>query len=155
MKIISYSRNDTLAIAKSLAKNISPADIIGLFGELGSGKTVFVKGFASGLGIQPDHIISPTFILIRQHRGRLDLFHFDLYRLDTPDDILKLGYEEYLYGEGVSVIEWAQRLGCLLPKEMLKIRIKILGKNKRCLEFLPGNKHYERLIKGAYENTGY
>jgi len=155
MKIISCSRNETLAIAKSLAKNISSADIIGLFGELGSGKTVFVKGFASGLGIQAEQIISPTFVLIRQYRGRLGLFHFDLYRLDSPDDIAKLGYEEYLYGEGVSIIEWAQRLGCFLPKEMLKIKIKILGKNKRCLEFLPGNKHYERLIKKTYENTGY
>lgn len=155
MKIISCSRNETLTIAKLLAKNISPGDIVGLFGELGSGKTVFVKGLASGLGIQPDQIISPTFILIRQYRGRLDLFHFDLYRLDTPDDILKLGYEEYFYGEGASVIEWAQRLGSLLPKEMLKIKIKILGKNKRCLEFSPGNKHYERLIKKTYENTCY
>ena len=154
MKILSYSQKETLDIAKALGKNIGPGDIVGLFGDLGSGKTVFVKGFASGLGIASRRIISPTFILIREYRGKLDLFHFDLYRLDRPDDILGLGYEEYLYGKGASIIEWAERLGCLLPGDMLKIKMKIMGKNKRRLDFIPGNKYYERLIKKTYEDIG-
>lgn len=145
---------ETLKIGKNLAKNLWPGDVIGLCGELGSGKTVLTKGIASGLGIAASNIISPTFVLIRQHQGgRLPLYHFDLYRLGNTKEIMALGYEEYLYGCGVSVIEWADKLGYLLPQEILKINLSITDKQKRALEFKANGKHYQELITKLKDKT--
>jgi len=154
MNIISNSVEETLKIGKNLAKNLWPGDVIGLCGELGSGKTVLTKGIASGLGIAASNIISPTFVLIRQHQGgRLPLYHFDLYRLGNTKEIMALGYEEYLYGCGVSVIEWADKLGYLLPQEILKINLSITDKQKRALEFKANGKHYQELITKLKDKT--
>jgi len=111
MKVISKSVKETINIGKSLARKLKKGDIICLFGELGSGKTVLTKGIACGLKIPKEEVISPTFVLIRQYqKGDLPIYHFDLYRLKSPDDIALLGYEEYFYDQGVSVIEWPDRL---------------------------------------------
>ena len=152
MKIKSCSVSQTLKIGKALAKNMEKGDIVGLFGELGSGKTVFTKGIALGLGIHPLTVISPTFILLKEYNGELPLYHFDLYRLGKPEDITALGYEEYLYGQGVSVIEWADRLSYLLPKEILSVRLSLVGSKTRYIEFKAGSSRYKRLIKKIYEN---
>src|SRR3989338_3030772 len=111
MEIISKSVHDTKSIGKTIAKHLKAADIICLFGELGSGKTMLTKGIAGGLKIKESKVISPTFVLIREHsKGILPFYHFDLYRLKNECEIAAIGYEEYLYGDGVSVIEWADRL---------------------------------------------
>ena len=122
MRFVSNSTAETVGIGKKLAGKLKPGDIICLFGDLGSGKTVFTKGIAFGLGIGKNKVISPSFVLMRQHlKGRLPFYHFDLYRLKSCDDILTMGYEDYFYAQGVSVIEWAERLKYLLPKDYLII----------------------------------
>jgi tRNA threonylcarbamoyladenosine biosynthesis protein TsaE len=147
MEIISRSVTDTLKIGRSIAKNLRAGDIICLFGELGSGKTVLTKGIAVGLGIKKSDVISPSFVLIREHRkAKPPLYHFDLYRLKRQADILALGYEEYLYGDGVSVIEWADRLGHLLPQEYLKLELSVKTKTQRLIKFTAfGNRWKNRI----------
>ena len=153
MKIESKSISDTFKIGKTIAKNLQKSDIICLFGTLGSGKTVLTKGIASGLGIKKNKIISPSFVLIRQYNaGKIPLYHFDLYRLKAPCDIMVLGYEEYLYDEGVTVIEWAERLKYLLPKEHLKINLYIKTNTQRLLEISAFGKHYNELLGKIREN---
>lgn len=124
-----------MKIGRAIAAGSKKSDIICLFGNLGSGKTVLTRGIASGLGVKKDNIISPTFVLIRQYKGKLPVYHFDLYRLQGTQDILALGYEEYFYNEGISIIEWADRLCCLMPKEFLRVDLEVTGENKRSLEF--------------------
>jgi len=148
MKIVSKSVKETLAIGRKISGYLGKGGIVCLFGQLGSGKTVLVKGMASGLGISTEKIISPTFVLVRSYSdSRLPFYHFDLYRLGSLKDILDLGYEEYLYGAGVSVIEWADRLKKLLPKEHLAIKLSIKGNDKRLLEFSAKGRHYEELLR--------
>lgn len=153
MKIISHSVSETLIIGKKIAALLKEGDIICLFGQLGSGKTVLTKGIAWGLGIKRSSVISPSFVLIREYSGyKLPLYHFDLYRLKGQKDILDLGYEEYLYDEGVAVIEWADRLKYLLPQEFLKIKLSVGGSSKRLLQFSARGAHYQELAGKIYEN---
>ncbi len=123
-KIISKGPEETKAFGKHLAKSLRSGDIICLFGDLGSGKTTLIKGIAEGLNISQENVKSPTFVLMNIYEGRLPLFHFDLYRLEDLQGISSIGYDEFLYGNGVSVIEWADRLGEFLPKKYLKIEMK-------------------------------
>lgn len=154
MKIISRSINETINTGKKIAKNLRKGDIICLFGELGSGKTVLTRGIALGLGIKRNIVISPSFVLIRQYAcAKAPLYHFDLYRLKAGGDILALGYEEYLYGEGITVIEWADRLKYLLPEEYLKIKLSIKTNTERLLEITAFGRHYKELLGKIYEDT--
>ena len=149
--IISRSVTDTLNIGKAIARHARSGDIVCLLGDLGSGKTVLAKGIAGGLGINKNKIISPTFVLIRQYQeGRLPLYHFDLYRLKDDHDILGLGYEEYLDGRGLVVIEWADRLKYLLPKEYLGVQLLVKGQRRRSMKFQALGKRYQVLLKEIY-----
>lgn len=153
MKIISESARATLKIGRIIAGNLRPGDIICLFGELGSGKTVLTKGIAEGLGIKSREVISPSFVLIRRHmQGRLSLNHFDLYRLKSCAEILSLGYEEYLFGDSVTVIEWADRLKYLLPKEFLRIELSCKAGSRRLLKFFGFGKRYKKLLESIDED---
>lgn len=153
MEIISNSVNETLSLGKRIAKNLQRKDIICLFGQLGSGKTLLTKGIASGMGILKEEVISPSFVLIREYPGeRMPLYHFDLYRLKASGGIMLLGYEEYLYDEGVTVIEWADRLRCLLPKEYLKIELSVKSPSKRLFKFNAIGRRYEELLGKLHEN---
>lgn len=96
--------------------------VVALIGELGAGKTTLTKGIARGLEV-PDLVHSPTFTLIHEHKGRLPVYHFDLYRLDTIEQIEDLGYEDYFCGPGVTIVEWAEKIQALLPEDHLEIRI--------------------------------
>lgn len=156
MQLISHSVKDTLNIGRAIARNLRPADIICLFGELGAGKTVLTKGIALGLGIKKEKVISPSFVLIRQYpQARVPLFHFDLYRLKDPADILGLGHEEYLYDDGVTVIEWADRLKQLLPEEFLKIELLLKPGLKRLLKFSASGSRYKELLGKIRENISH
>ncbi|MFH1440623.1 MAG: tRNA (adenosine(37)-N6)-threonylcarbamoyltransferase complex ATPase subunit type 1 TsaE [Candidatus Omnitrophota bacterium] len=152
--MITHSEKETFDIGKKIALNLQKGDIVCLIGNLGSGKTVLTKGIAAGLGINKDRVISPTFVLIRQHRGKnkLGLYHLDLYRLNNINDILELGYEEYFYGDGIAVIEWADKLKCLMPKQCLKIRLSVKGKEKRIIDFTAMGSHYEKLLERLNED---
>ncbi|MGE5197707.1 MAG: tRNA (adenosine(37)-N6)-threonylcarbamoyltransferase complex ATPase subunit type 1 TsaE [Deltaproteobacteria bacterium] len=156
MRMISRSVNETLRIGRSFARRLKAGDIVCLMGEFGSGKTVLAKGIASGLGIKKNEIVSPSFVLLRQYCGaRLPLYHFDLYRLKSPADILGLGYEEYLYADGVTVIEWPDRLKYLLPENYLGIKLSIIGEQARTLEFRAQGQHYRQLLRQIHEDTGH
>ena len=121
MKYESYSAKDTESIGETFAKNVKPGDVICLCGNLGAGKTVFAKGFAKGLGINCD-VTSPTFTILNEyHEGRLPLYHFDLYRLKDSNELLGIGYEEYFYGNGVTLVEWPKRAEALIPQDAMFI----------------------------------
>ena len=130
MKIITNSVNETKKFASSFAKKLKKGDILCLFGDLGSGKTTFVQGLAKGLRIKGVPT-SPSFVLINIYRGKFPLYHFDLYRLNNTDEIRNIGYEEFFYGDGITVVEWAEKLKELTPQKYAEIRFKTLGKNKR------------------------
>jgi tRNA threonylcarbamoyladenosine biosynthesis protein TsaE len=155
MEIISDSAGKTLDIGKRLAGNLKKGDIVCLFGDLGSGKTVLTKGISSGLGVDKDKVVSPTFVILRQYEGKFMIYHFDLYRLNRPEDILDLGYEEYFFGEGISVIEWAEKLGRLLPKEFLKIQLLVSAKDKRKLKISAEGLRYKKLLEDIREDFGH
>ncbi len=147
MDITCRSVKDTLQFGRAIARYLRSGDIICLYGSLGAGKTVLSKGIAWGLGIKKEEVISPTFVLIRQYSGRVRFNHFDLYRLNGVRDIAVLGYEEYLYGEGVSVIEWADRLETLTPQEFLKVELGVLlNRRGRSIKLTAVGKRYEELL---------
>lgn len=153
MRVASRSYKDTLKLGRIIAGHIKPADIICLFGQLGAGKTVLVKGIAEGLGIKRGEVVSPSFILMRLHKkGRIPLYHFDLYRLNDPLEITAAGFEEYLYGDGAAVVEWAERLKYLTPKEFLKIELSIKGKDKRLINLSAYGDRYKQLSRKIYED---
>ena len=113
---------ETEKLGELMGKALEPGIVVALIGELGAGKTTLTKGIARGLDV-PDLVHSPTFTLIHEHKGRLPVYHFDLYRLDTPEQIEDLGYEDYFNGQGVTIIEWAEKIPSLLPDDHLEIRI--------------------------------
>jgi len=157
--ISSSSALETEQIGESLGKTLIGGDIIALVGELGAGKTVLTKGIARGLGYKEEFLItSPTYVLIREYPGRLCLYHFDFYRLNSIKEIEGLGYEEYFDGEGVSVIEWAEKFASLFPKKTLWIKLWIIGENERRLELNSGDKRWEeplkQVLKGLKFNQG-
>ncbi len=120
----SNSAKDTFAFGQKLGREAVPGEIICLDGDLGVGKTVFTQGFAAGLGID-DYVNSPTFNIVKEYEsGRLPLYHFDVYRIGDPSEMEEIGYEDYFYGQGVSIIEWPGQIEELLPKEARWVRIR-------------------------------
>ena len=130
--MISNSVEETIGIGKRLAAKLKRGDCVALVGDLGSGKTVLTKGIAEGLGVKnPRYVNSPTFVIIKEYKGKLPLYHFDLYRLDHPGMLDSCNFEEYFYGDGVSVVEWADKIRGLLPKKRWEVLLSAAGKNKR------------------------
>lgn len=146
MKLTSHSEQETIQFGAALARHFRAGDIICLFGDLGSGKTTLVKGIAKGLRISPKKVNSPSYVLMNCYEGRLPLFHFDFYRLEKPDEIASIGYEEFVHGNGVAVIEWAERFGGLLPDENLSIRLSCKKENERLIKLAAKGQRYETLI---------
>jgi tRNA threonylcarbamoyladenosine biosynthesis protein TsaE len=120
------NEKETRAFGLALAKELKPGAIVALVGDLGTGKTTLTRYIAEGLGIL-EPIQSPTFTIIREHRnGRLPLFHFDVYRLEGPEDLFELGYEDYFFGEGVTIVEWADKVADLMPEDTLWVHLDYL-----------------------------
>lgn len=135
-----------------LGQLLMPGDIIALNGDLGSGKTTFTKGIAAGLDVKdPEYVNSPSFIIVKEYNGRLRLYHLDLYRIEDISDMEYLRPQEYMTAEAVVVVEWAKRLGPLMPAELLQIDIDILGKHKRGFGFRPHGRRYETLVSRYIE----
>jgi len=152
MEKLSLSVKQTLGLGKKIAENLLGGEIILLSGSLGAGKTVLAKGIAEGLGINKNDVLSPTFVLLRVYPGKHLLQHFDLYRIKTPQDMLALGYQEYLYSDAVTLIEWPERLKFLLPKEFLKIKLCIKAENQRHFKFTAKGARYKKLLEKIYED---
>lgn len=137
-KITVRDESDTIAVAQNIESEKFPNMIICLNGDLGSGKTLFTKGFANAMGI--DDITSPTFTIIKEYVGELPLYHMDVYRLEDVNE--DMGIEEYFDKGGVTIIEWADMIKDKLPPERLDIKIKIIGENSRLLILNPHGEKY-------------
>ncbi len=142
---ISHSLEETHNIGIKLGELAQPGDIFLLSGNLGAGKTSLTQGIAWGVG-SSEYALSPTFVLMREIKGRLPVYHIDLYRLDDIAEISDLGLDDYLYGHGICVIEWAEKGLSVLPTEHLLIKIDYLNDTDRSFEFIPQGKRYERLL---------
>lgn len=137
----SKSESETRKIGYYLGRNLVAGDVLLLIGDLGAGKTCLTQGIAKGLGV-PGYVRSPTFVLVSVHQGRIPLYHMDMYRLDNIEEVLNLGLEEYLDGEGVSVIEWADKAIDAFPRGCLVVRIIYKSKNVRILDLdFEGNRY--------------
>jgi len=122
-KVFVKTQEETERLGMKLAKVLKPGSVVALCGDLGAGKTTLTKAIAKGLGIT-SLVTSPTFTIIHEYKeGRLPFYHFDVYRLDDEEELHELGYEEYFYGDGVSVVEWADRVEGCLPKDAIRIKI--------------------------------
>jgi tRNA threonylcarbamoyladenosine biosynthesis protein TsaE len=131
---VTHSAEETITLGRRLAERAPAGTVIALHGELGAGKTCFVKGLALGLGVTQE-VTSPTFTIIHEYRGgRLPLYHIDLYRLDTVQQALDIGIDDYLHNDGVTVIEWAERIESLLPANTTHIRFTLLTDTSRQIE---------------------
>ncbi len=118
-----FSAEETFALGEKLGRAAQPGDVYTLVGDLGAGKTVFTQGFARGLGIT-EPVNSPTFTILQVYdTGRLPLYHFDVYRIEDPDEMEEIGWEDCVYGDGVSIVEWADRIRDILPEACRDIRI--------------------------------
>jgi len=121
---LAENEEETKNLGLQFAEHLKPGFVIGLIGDLGAGKTTFAKAVAEGLGIE-DTVTSPTFTIIKEYYdGRLPFYHFDVYRLKSTEEMINLGYEEYFYGEGVTVIEWADKILDLLPEDAIIVEFK-------------------------------
>lgn len=118
-----YSEKDTFELGKKLGESAKSGDIYLLDGDLGVGKTVLAKGVAAGLGIT-EPVVSPTFTIVHEYEGRLPFYHFDVYRIADPDEMYEIGFDEYLYGEGVCMIEWPSQVEELIPENATWITIE-------------------------------
>ncbi|HVP36645.1 MAG TPA: tRNA (adenosine(37)-N6)-threonylcarbamoyltransferase complex ATPase subunit type 1 TsaE [Terriglobales bacterium] len=129
-KIITSSPEETKELGEKIAQEFYPGLVVALFGPLGSGKTCLAQGICSGLKVI-DFVVSPSFVLINEYQGKYKVYHIDLYRLEKLSEIINLGYEEYFYGEGVCIVEWAEKAAELLPEKRIDIHLKILSENER------------------------
>ncbi len=145
-KINAVEEMDTILLAQNLESEKFENMIICLNGELGSGKTSFTKGFGQALGIKED-ITSPTFSIIKEYEGELPLYHMDVYRLDGNTEGVDI--EDYFTKNGVVIIEWADTIKNILPKERLDIKIKIVDETKRVIYLKPIGKQYEELVESV------
>jgi tRNA threonylcarbamoyladenosine biosynthesis protein TsaE len=135
-KRTSNSVKETESIAEEYAaSSVEPGDIICLHGDLGAGKTQFVKGFVRAFGLSGNEVNSPTFTIINEYEGSLPIFHFDCYRLEHEEEALEIGAEEYFYGNGVCIIEWPERILSVLPESRKEIHLKHKAKNRREIIF--------------------
>jgi tRNA threonylcarbamoyladenosine biosynthesis protein TsaE len=143
---ISQSVDETLALGERIGRSARPGDVVALFGGLGAGKTVLVKGILRGLGGDPADATSPTFTLLRQYPARLQLYHFDAYRLGAPRELLEIGAEEAFYGDGICVIEWAERVLEALPPDRLEIHLEVSGEARREVRLIAAGPRAEALV---------
>ena len=175
LDVISRSSTQTQRLGKRLGELLGGGELLLLDGQLGAGKTTFTQGLAQGMGIN-EVINSPTFTLLKEytgrslpssgiahsqpgpalrkrHAGRLALYHFDLYRLDEPEEIFDLGFEDYFSSSGVCVVEWADKAGALWPSDRLYIRLKLLDETKRSLLFVATGTRYCELLRQFQKHT--
>lgn len=149
MFVQSQSTSETIRIGKQIGSQLHSGDVVALVGELGTGKTHFIKGLASGAGVKRSrYITSPSFTLIHEYQGKIPFYHVDLYRLKTEKEAEGLGLEEYLQGGGITAVEWADKIPAHLPEQMLWIEIRFTGAHTRSIEIRAKGKRYEEIVQG-------
>lgn len=133
MEYVSNSPAETENLGAALAERLKPGTVVAFSGDLGAGKTAFVRGMARGLGIS-ERVTSPTFTIVNEYEGgRLPLFHFDMYRLNSADDLFDIGWEDYLARGGVCAVEWSENVADALPEDTVRVRIAREGDTGRCI----------------------
>jgi len=143
-----FNPGETETIGMRLGKQFLGGEVVSLRGELGSGKTCFTRGIARGLGINHQiPVVSPSFTLINEYPGKIPLFHFDFYRIDEVEKIFDLGYEEYFYGKGVTVIEWGEKIAKFLPSEYMEVFFTILEDEIREIKIKAQGKQFIEMLK--------
>ncbi len=146
-KIVSNSIEETKEIGYMLGKSLDEGDVVCLTGDLGAGKTTITKSIALGLDVHED-VTSPTFTIINEYEGRLPVYHFDVYRINNIEEMYDIGYEEYFYGKGICIVEWASKIEELIPKEHLWIEIKLGNTlNSRELYFRGSTEKFGKIIE--------
>lgn len=133
MATSSYSSSavETVELGRALAVKLKPGDVVAFYGELGAGKTTMIKGVCAGLGVT-EVVKSPSFVIVTEYQGRLPVYHIDLYRLDEKSDFDEVGLADFLLaGEGVCLVEWAERAERLLPEKCIRVRMAVVGKGRR------------------------
>ena len=148
VQITSPTPQKTERIGSFLGEMFTKGDIIAICGELGTGKTTLVRGMARGMGIEEGEVASPSFTLVNEYRGSLPLFHVDLYRLSGETELIGIDYEEYIRGEGVTVIEWADRIPRAVPHDALWITMRYLDAELREITLRGHGDRYEMMIDG-------
>jgi tRNA threonylcarbamoyladenosine biosynthesis protein TsaE len=149
-KLVTHSAEQTQKVGISIGKLAEPGDIFLLIGDLGAGKTCLTQGIAYGLDIQ-EYTLSPSFVIMRELHGRLPLYHMDFYRLENIAEISDLGLDDYLFGEGVCVIEWANKGLTVLPEDHLLIGIDYMAENERSFVIEPRGERYIRMVEQLRE----
>ncbi|MEN6521849.1 MAG: tRNA (adenosine(37)-N6)-threonylcarbamoyltransferase complex ATPase subunit type 1 TsaE [Armatimonadota bacterium] len=150
--ICTDNAEETMAFGEALGSRLGSGDVIALYGDLGAGKTTMTKGIALGAGVDAE-IHSPTFTLIHEHAGRVPFYHVDLYRLTGDEDIEFLGLEEYLYGDGIVVIEWADRAPKLLPAERIEINLGYTDDDRREIRIGATSERLNEIIELVVSNA--
>jgi tRNA threonylcarbamoyladenosine biosynthesis protein TsaE len=146
LELISHSPEQTQRLGVHIGELALPGDIFLLVGRLGAGKTCLTQGIAWGLNIK-EYALSPSFVIVREHYGRLPLYHIDLYRLDRIAEIEELGLDDYLYGNGICVVEWAEKGLSVLPVEHMLIQINYLSDTERSFQLKPSGKRYLEILE--------
>lgn len=134
LNIVSHSEEQTVALAHKLGASFESGDVVVLKGDLGSGKTTFVRAIAGARGIDENLVRSPSYTFLHEYKAKPPLFHFDLYRLENPDELYELGWDDYLEREGVVLVEWGERAAELLPLRYFLIEFEILNENERKID---------------------
>ncbi len=142
---VTRSPAQTQTLGRRLGAVLAPGDTVALCGDLGSGKTTLVQGLAKALGVR-EAVTSPTFTLVREYRGRLPIYHVDLFRLDREEELETIGYDEFVAGQGVTLIEWAQKMRARLPREYLELTFAVTGPSARTITVLPHGPRAEQLV---------
>ena len=153
LDFISHSEAQTRRLGSRLAPLLKPGDVLVLNGDLGSGKTRWVQGVCQGLGIT-EPVVSPTFTLVNEYQGRWPVYHIDLYRITDPSEVLTFGLEDYLFGAGISLIEWGNRAIDFLPDSYLAIELYHLEETKRRVVLVPHGERFINLIT-AYKEASF
>ena len=154
VRVVSHSPEDTRTIGHILGTHAKPGDVILLLGSLGVGKTCLTQGILWGLGSE-EYARSPTFVIVLEYQGRLKMYHMDLYRLDTANEISEIGLDEYLFGDDVCVIEWANKIPDVIPEHHLIVNIDYLEETGRVLTFTDNNLQFSETltaIKTAFKD---
>ncbi len=146
--ITTSNPEETYKVGEKIGGNLIKGDIVFLEGKPGAGKTCLAQGIAKGIGVSADNeVISPFYTILNVYKGLLPMYHFDLYRIDTIDEIINLPYEEYLFGSGVSVIEWPNRMvDLLIPEEYFTIEMSWIDENKRRIVIKNKNRRFDNLL---------
>ncbi len=151
LKITTNSPEETFEFGKRLGKELRPGDVICLQGDLGAGKTSLAKGICRGLGVVAE-ITSPTYTIVNEYRGRMKVAHMDLYRMKSEDDLYDIGFNEYIYGDGVTIIEWPDKAGTLMPDNYLDINLAGQGCTRE-IRLIPQANKFIGLISELKEDA--